>query len=72
MKMEVELNFPKQYKEEAFFCYVIKHFDVIVKIIEASFSTDTGWAILNLEGQEREMKRLFDFLKDKNIEVTHR
>lgn len=70
MIKEVELNIPIEYKDEPFFCYIIRHFDLTVRIIEASFSTEVGWAIVSFEGKEKEMKRLFDFLEDKNIEVT--
>ncbi len=69
MIKEIELNIPVEYKDEPFFCYIIKNFDLTVKIIEASFSTEIGWAIIRLEGKEKEMNRLFDFLKGKNIEI---
>ncbi len=72
MIKEVELNIPIEYKNEPFFCYIIKNFDITVRIIEASFSTEIGWAIVLFEGKEKEMNRLFDFLKEKNIEVTFR
>ncbi len=72
MIKEVELNIPIEYKNEPFFCYIIKNFDLTVRIIEASFSTEIGWAIVSFEGKEKEMKRLFDFLQEKNIEVTFR
>jgi len=72
MIKEVELNIPIEYKDEPFFCYIIKNFDITVRIIEASFSTEMGWAIVSFEGKEKEMNRLFDFLKEKNIEVTFR
>ncbi|MDD4954996.1 MAG: NIL domain-containing protein, partial [Candidatus Omnitrophica bacterium] len=67
---EVELNIPLEYKSEPFICYIIKNFDLTVRIIEASFSTEIGWAIVSFEGKEKEMNRLFDFLKEKDIEIT--
>jgi ABC-type methionine transport system ATPase subunit len=67
---KVELNIPGQLKEEPFFYYIIKNFDVIPRILEASFSTEMGWAIVEFEGKEKELKRLFTFLKEKGIEIT--
>jgi len=44
-------------------------FKVIPNIIEASFSTEMGWAILTLEGAEEEIERLFEYLRTKNVEI---
>ena len=70
MKIEVELNIPLEYKDEPFFHYIIKNFNVVLRIIEASFSTSMGWAIVSFEGTEKEINRLLEFFKEKNIEVT--
>jgi hypothetical protein len=72
MIKEVELNIPIEYKDEPFFCYIIRNFDITVRIIEASFSTEMGWAIVSFEGKDKEMNRLFDFLKEKNIDVIYK
>ena len=65
--MMAELTMPKEYKDEPIFYQVVKNFEVIPTIIEASFSTDIGWAYVKLEGEEDEIARLFDYLKSKNI-----
>jgi ABC-type methionine transport system ATPase subunit len=67
MKIKTELVFPSSLKEEAVICSLCKQFDVIVRILEASFSTDTGWAILIFEGTEQEIGRAFEFLKNKGV-----
>ncbi|MFA6282045.1 MAG: NIL domain-containing protein [Candidatus Omnitrophota bacterium] len=72
MKIEVELNIPLEYKDEPFFCYIIKNFNLVVRIIEASFSTSMGWAIVSFEGAEKEINKLLEFFKEKNIEVTRK
>ncbi len=69
---QVELNIPSEFKNEPFFYYIIKNFDVVPKILEASFSTDTGWAIVEFEGQKKELQRLFSFLKQKGVQITLR
>ena len=67
MKTKAELTFPGELKEEAIICYLCKKFDIVLNIVEASFSTSVGWAILVLEGEEGELKKAFDYLKDKGI-----
>ncbi len=70
MLKKVELNIPTSLKKEPFFYNVIKEFKVVPSILEASFSTDVGWAIVNFEGTSKELKRLFDHLKKKGIKVN--
>lgn len=67
MQVKAELTFPGELKDEPIICYLCKQFDIVLNIVEASFSTDTGWAILVLEGKEEELKRVFEYLKDKGI-----
>ena len=69
---EVELNIPGQLKDDPFFYNIIKNFNLVVYILEASFSTETGWAIVKLEGDEAEINRLFYYLKGKGVQVKQR
>ncbi len=69
MKIKAELTFPGELKEEAIICTLCKKFDIILNIVEASFSTDTGWAILIFDGNEGELERAFQYLKDWNIKI---
>lgn len=68
--VEVELNFPGKLKEEPIFYYIIKNFDVVVNIREASFSTEMGWGIVKFEGEEAELKRLFDYLLSWGVTIN--
>lgn len=67
MQIKAELTFPTQLKDDAIICNLCKQFNVVVNILEASFSTTTGWAILIFEGGEAELKKSFDYLKEKNV-----
>jgi ABC-type methionine transport system ATPase subunit len=71
MKIRVELTFPGELKNEAIICFLCKKFDIILNIVEASFSTDTGWAILIGEGIEEELKRAFAYLKEKGVKFEN-
>jgi len=64
-----EFVFPERMKDEPLICNVCKEFNVLLKIVEASFSTNTGWAILVLEGEEEELKRTIAFLRAKGVET---
>ena len=69
---EVELRIPGSLKDEPIFYNIVKNFDVIPNIIEASFSTDMGWAIVKFEGEDKELERLYNFLNSKGVEIIFR
>lgn len=71
MKVKAEFTFPADLKEEPIICNLCKQFDIILSIVEASFSTDTGWAILILEASDAEIKKVFEYLKNKGVEVKN-
>ncbi len=68
-KMKIELFIPGELKDEPIICQVIKNFDIEMKIMEASFSTESGWAYLIINGKKSEIDKLFDFLSKKGISV---
>ncbi|MBU3958559.1 MAG: NIL domain-containing protein [Candidatus Omnitrophica bacterium] len=70
-KIKAELTFPSGLKDEAIIWHLCKEFDMILNIVEASFSTETGWAILIFEGIEDEINRAFTYLKDKRIKIDN-
>ena len=65
----IELIFPAELKDEAIICNLCKKFDVVVNILEASFSTETGWAILILKGTDAELSNAINFLKEKGVKI---
>ncbi len=71
MEIKTELTFPGELKDEPIICNICKQFDIVLSIIEASFSTDTGWAILILKGSETELKKTVEYLKNKGVEIKN-
>jgi ABC-type methionine transport system ATPase subunit len=71
-KVKVELTFPSALKDEPIFYHMCRNFDVIPNIIEASFSTDNGWAYVMLEGQPDDLDRVLEYLRSKHIIVDMR
>jgi ABC-type methionine transport system ATPase subunit len=69
MKMIIGLTFPGELKDESIICTLCKNFDIKLNIFEASFSMYSGWAILGIEGEEEVLKKCFDFLRTKNINI---
>ncbi|MDD5109401.1 MAG: NIL domain-containing protein [Candidatus Omnitrophica bacterium] len=69
MDMAFGLTFPGELQDESIICDLCKQFDINLKIIEASFSMEAGWAILQIEGQEQEIERAFAFLAEKGVKV---
>ncbi|MFZ5800010.1 MAG: NIL domain-containing protein [Candidatus Omnitrophota bacterium] len=70
MKLKVELTMPTDLKDVPVIYYLGHKFKIIPNIIEASFSTDTGWASLVLEGEEPEIKKAIDYLKSQKVTVN--
>ena len=70
MKLNIEITLPGELKHEPIIYYLGHNFKIIPNIIEASFSTDIGWASLVLEGEEAEIKKALEYLKSKKITVN--
>mgnify|MGYP001600997987 FL=1 len=67
--MAFGLTFPGALQDESIICDLCKKFEINLKIVEASFSMDAGWAILQIEGLEEEIKRAFAYLAEKGVKV---
>lgn len=72
IKIQIELTFPADLKDEPVLYKMGRDFRVVPNVLEASFSTEMGWAILTLEGEEAEVNRLFDYLTTRNVTITRR
>ena len=69
MQFAIGLTFPGKLKDESVISYMCKNFNIDLRIIEASFSMSSGWAILKIDGEEAEIKRVFDYLRGKDIQI---
>jgi ABC-type methionine transport system ATPase subunit len=67
--MTIGLTFPGQLQDESVICYICKNYNVNLNIIEASFSMSSGWSILEIEGEEQEIQKVFEHLVSKGIKV---
>jgi ABC-type methionine transport system ATPase subunit len=71
MEIKAEITFPGELKDEPIICNLCKEFDIIINIIEASFSTEIGWAILIFKGEETECKKAFEYLRNKTVKIEN-
>ncbi len=71
-KVKIELTIPSNLKDEPIIYFIGRDFKVIPNIIEASFSTSMGWAVLTIEGEEAEIQKMIESLRQKNIKVDLR
>ena len=69
MQISIGLTFPNVLQDEAVLCQVCKQFDVEVRIIEASFSSVSGWAIIKIEGSEEEIKKTFTYFNSRGVKI---
>lgn len=69
-KIKLELSIPSDLKDEPIIYIMGRDFNIVPNIIEASFSTSMGWAILTIEGEESEIDKLLTFLRKKNVKVN--
>ena len=65
----VELFIPGELKEEPVICHIIRNYKIDIKIVEASFSTESGWAYLLVHGEDEEIERMFEYLRGKGIKI---
>ncbi len=72
IKIEVELTFPSKLRDVPIIYHIGKKFKVIPNIYEASFSTETGWVYLSVEGEEKEIERLFNYLRLQDVIIDIR
>jgi ABC-type methionine transport system ATPase subunit len=71
MEIKTEIVFPGELKDKPLICNLCKNFDIVVNIIEASFSTEIGWAILVIKGGEEETKKALEFLENNGVKIEN-
>jgi len=70
--LRIELFIPGELKDEPIICDMIKKFNISIKIVEASFSTESGWAYLIIGGAKDEIENVFNFLRTKGVSIEIR
>lgn len=63
------LTFPKELVTEPIIYYLGKNFNVVTNIRRANVDQDGGWVDLEIEGEEEEIERAVENLKQKGVGV---
>lgn len=69
MKLAIGLTFPGTLKDESVIWYICRNYNIVLNIIEASFSDYSGWAILKIEADKKELDKSFEYLRSKGIKI---
>ncbi len=68
-KIRVQLIYKEDLVKEPIICMVCKKFDIVLNIRKATVTRDTGVLVVEIDGEEEEIERVIDFLKEKGIDV---
>ena len=68
----MELFIPNDLKDEPIICNMIRNYQVDMKIVEASFSAESGWALIDIKGEDKEVQSMVSELKSDGITVGFR
>ena len=68
-KQRIKFTFVQQLIKEPIIWKLAKEFDVITNIRRADVTDDRGWVILELEGDQDEIERGLDWVRDQGVRV---
>jgi len=69
MKMRVKLTFPQNLIKEPVIFTMAKQFNVMPNIRRARITETVGEMVLELEGEEANLRKGIGFLKEKGVDV---
>ncbi len=68
-KKTVKLTFTGEMIREPLIYRLGREFDVVPNIFRAAVAGEEGWVLLELEGEEEELRRVTDFLEGVGVKV---
>ena len=68
-RMRVRLTFPTALIQEPIVYRLVKDFDLVINIRRADVTSDHGWVVLEVEGDESALERGVKWLKDRGVQV---
>ncbi len=71
MTKKLLLLFPKSETEKPIVYHLVKDYDLVVNIFRAKVTPDEfGYLVLDVDGDEKNIKKALEFLKSENIEIN--
>ena len=68
-RQRVKFTFPTELVKEPVIYYLGRDFNVITNIRRADVQEDVGWVVLELEGEEAEIKRGLEWVGSTGVRV---
>lgn len=69
MKRRVKLIFPSDLITEPIIYLMSKNYEVVTNIRRANVTSDIGWVVLEVDGEENVVNRALEWVKDKGVVV---
>ena len=69
MKHRVKFTFPTDLVQEPVIYLLGKQFDVVTNIRRADVTDDRGWVVLEMEGEEGNIEKGLDWVKERGVRV---
>jgi ABC-type methionine transport system ATPase subunit len=69
VKRKVKLTFPEKLITEPVIYRIGHEFEIITNIMQANVTKESGWVVLELEGEASEINRTIQYLREENIKV---
>lgn len=69
MAQRVRLTFPPEKVTEPVIYNVGHRFQVVTNIRRASITKDAGWVVLEISGEEQEVERALEYLRQTGVRV---
>ncbi|RUM28686.1 MAG: FeS-binding protein [Aquifex sp.] len=67
--IRLQLIYPEEKVKEPVLCMVCKNFDVVVNIRKAQVSQDTGFILVEIDGESDEIEKAIKFIEEQGVEV---
>ena len=67
--VRIKFTFVEQLIKEPIIWKLAKEFDIITNIRRADVTDERGWVILELEGEQDEIERGIDWVREQNVRV---
>ena len=67
--VRIKFTFVEQLIKEPIIWKLAKEFDIITNIRRADVTDERGWVILELEGDQDEIERGIDWVREQNVRV---
>ncbi len=67
--IRLQLIYREDLIKEPIICMVCKQFDIVLNIRRATVTKDTGVLTVEIDGEEEEIERVINFLKEKGVDV---